>query len=92
MSDNNSSNMDQISNLNPVNIRDENFLETLTKCVDDTLIEIKKCLDQVLDLRVHTAELEVSLMILYNPDLLNGLEEVKDIGTFTAHLLKEDSA
>lgn len=51
MSDNNSSNMDQISNLNPVNIRDENFLETLTKCVDDTLIEIKKCLDKVLDLR-----------------------------------------
>jgi hypothetical protein len=51
MSDNNRSNTDKMSNLNPVNYRDENFLETLTKCVDDTLINIRKCLDKVLDLR-----------------------------------------
>jgi hypothetical protein len=51
MSDNNRSNIDQIRNLNPMNFRDENFLETLTKCVDDTLTDIKKCLNEVLDLR-----------------------------------------
>jgi hypothetical protein len=45
-----------------------------------------------LSLAVRTAELEVDLMILYNPDLLKDLEEVKDIGNFTARLLKEDSA
>jgi hypothetical protein len=51
MSDNNRSNIDQIRNLNPMNFRDENVLETLTKCVDDTLTDIKKCLNEVLDLR-----------------------------------------
>lgn len=51
MSDHNSNNSDLISNLNPVNIRDENLLETLTKQVDDTLIDMKKCLDKVLDMR-----------------------------------------
>jgi hypothetical protein len=30
-------------------------------------------------------------MTLYNPELLNSLEEVKDMGTSTTHLLKEDS-
>jgi hypothetical protein len=45
----------------------------------------------VFSLAVRTAELEVSLMILYNPDLLNGLEEVKDIHAFATQLLKEDS-
>jgi hypothetical protein len=45
----------------------------------------------VLTFAVHTAELEVSLMTLYNPELLNSLEEVKDMGASMTHLLKEDS-
>jgi hypothetical protein len=45
----------------------------------------------VLTFTVHSAELEVSLMTLYNPELLNSLEEVKDMGTSTTCLLKEDS-
>ena len=51
MSQNNSSNTVQTNSLNFVNIYDETVLENLTKCVDDTLIDIKKCLDKVLDLR-----------------------------------------
>jgi hypothetical protein len=45
----------------------------------------------VLPFAVHTAELEVSLMTLYSPELLNSLEEVKDMSTSMTHLLKEDS-
>jgi hypothetical protein len=45
----------------------------------------------VLTFAVHIAELEVSLMTLYNPELLNSLEEVKDMGTSTTHFFKEDS-
>jgi hypothetical protein len=44
----------------------------------------------VLTFAVHTAELEVGLMTLYNPELLKSLEEVKDMGTSTAHLLEND--
>jgi hypothetical protein len=51
MSESNCSNTQQTSNLNIVNINDENSLETLTKFMDNMLTDIKKCLDKVLDLR-----------------------------------------
>lgn len=51
MSQNNSNHTDQTSNLNYVNTCDETDLENLAKFVDDTLTDMKKCLDQVLDLR-----------------------------------------
>lgn len=51
MSDSHLSNTDHTSHLNLANIGEETALETLTKCVDETLTNIKKCLDKVLDLR-----------------------------------------
>jgi hypothetical protein len=51
MSDSDLSNTDHTSHLNLVNIGEETFLENLTKFVDNTLTNIKKCLDKVLNLR-----------------------------------------
>ena len=45
----------------------------------------------LLSVTVNTAEFEVSLTTLYNPYLLNSLEEIKDIGTLMTHLLQENS-
>lgn len=51
MSDSHLSKTEPTSHLNLVNIGEETVHETLTKFVDDTLTNIKKCLDKVLDLR-----------------------------------------
>lgn len=51
MSQNNSNNTDESSSLNPVNMCEGTVLENLAKFVDDTLTDMKKCLDKVLDLR-----------------------------------------
>jgi hypothetical protein len=51
MSQNNSNNKDEPSSINLVNMCEGKVLENLAKFVDDTLIDMKKCLDKVLDLR-----------------------------------------
>jgi len=51
MSQNISNNTDQTTSLNLVNMCEETVLENLAKFVDDTLTDMKKCLDKVLDLR-----------------------------------------
>jgi hypothetical protein len=51
MSQNNSNNTDQTSSSNLVNICEGTVLENLAKFVDDTVTDMKKCLEKVLDLR-----------------------------------------
>jgi hypothetical protein len=51
MSQNNNNNTDQTTSLNLVNMCEGTVLENLAKFVDDTLTDMKKCLDKVLDLR-----------------------------------------
>jgi hypothetical protein len=72
MSQNNSNNTDQTSSLNLVNTCDETVLENLTKFVDDTLTDMKKCLDKVLDLRGKYN----SHIIYHNFHLIQMLREV----------------
>ena len=72
MSQNNSNNTDQTTSINLVNMCEGTVLENLAKFVDDTLTDMKKCLDKVLDLRgkynLH--------IIQYNSHLIQMQKEV----------------
>lgn len=72
MSQNDSNNTDQTASLNLVNMYEGTVLENLAKLVEDTLIDMKKCLDKVLDLRGKYSP----CIIQYNSHLIQMPREV----------------
>jgi hypothetical protein len=64
MSTFNLGNIDHMSHVNILNIGEENVHENLTKVVDQSLTNIKKCLDKVLDLRGKYSLIPLTLKLI----------------------------